>query len=337
MDGKAGPPPSAPSNNNPADESMVSDPGNDLARTEVNPTTSRTIEQTIITHSDRWKISVGTFDGRIQSMRGAAEFIRRFEEASNAGNWSNRIAISNFASILTKEACQWWRIHLAEHPVASQTWEEVRKAFKADFVKCPNRTDIQAQLDTLSQRKDEKIFFFYLRVQEVILIASRRETLTTRSTPEEKLVHAAYVKADQDAMDRAFFSGIREEFKEFMRLRSDVHRLPNLREKVRNLQEYEETLDTNRKSLPLNENEAKKKTGAKAEKTEENKTAIEKDVEELKKGINALLTKNGNKNRGRSNSRDRQGRGRRWNNWNNRDRSRDERNETRDGSRNRER
>ena len=282
---------------------MISDPGNELARTEVNPTTSSTIEQSIITHSDRWKISVSTFDGRIQSMRGAAEFIRRFEEASNAGNWSNRIAISNFASILTKEACQWWRIYLVEHPVASQMWEEVRKAFKADFVKTPNRTDIQAQLDILNQRNDERIFFFYLRVQEIILIASRREALTTRSTPEEKLVHAAYVKADQDAMDRAFFSGLRTEFKEFMKMRSDIHRLPNLREKVRELQEFEETNDAARKSLPLNKTEQKKKTGTKTEKSEGgNKSELEKEVEEMRKGINALLSRQGNQARGRSNS-----------------------------------
>ena len=140
----------------PADQTMESDPGNEIARMEHHhPSTSSTIEQTVINQSDRWKNMVGIFDRKIQSMTGAAEFLRRFEEATHAGSWTNKVAISNFSSVLTNEARQWWRIHFMDHPTSSQIWEEVRKAFKADFVKELNRSDIITQLDTLKQKEGQ--------------------------------------------------------------------------------------------------------------------------------------------------------------------------------------
>ena len=48
----------------------------------------------------------------------------------------------------------------------------------------------------------------------------------THSMQEQKLVQAADVKEDQDAMDSAFFSGIWDEFNE-----SDIYKLDKLRER----------------------------------------------------------------------------------------------------------
>ena len=104
------------------------------------------------------------------------------------------------------------------HPSESHIWENLQVQFKEDYVQEPSRSDIQKQLDILVQMKDERIFSFYLRVQEIILTTLEMKPLTASSTANERLVTATQRKSDFHSIDRAFFTGLRDEFKDYVML-----------------------------------------------------------------------------------------------------------------------
>ena len=75
--------------NDKTDQSMETDPGNDLAITNRGeavpmPSTLTAVQQMIASQSDRWRTTVGTFDGSKKTLTGEMEFLRRFEDAARS-------------------------------------------------------------------------------------------------------------------------------------------------------------------------------------------------------------------------------------------------------------
>ena len=122
-----------------------------------------------------------------------------------------------------------------------------------------SRSDIQKQLESLTQRKDERIFSFYLRVQEVALTTSEMKPLTVNSTASKKLVAVTKWESDFRTMDHIFFEGLKKEFKDYVRLWLDIYKLADIIEKVDVLMEYVEQLEERKKNLPLTEIKSEEK------------------------------------------------------------------------------
>ena len=84
------------------------------------------------------------------------------------GNWTNKVAVTNFGQVLQGLAKMWFANTIIEHPNKSKLWVEIKKLFQEEFQAKSTNTETRNQLNKLRQEKDESVQTFSFRVQYII-------------------------------------------------------------------------------------------------------------------------------------------------------------------------
>ena len=82
-----------------------------IEQRKVFPSTSTSMDVSMT-----WMAKVGSFSGPHKNIIEPREFVDRFETAIMQGNWTNKVAVSNFGQVLQGPAKMWFANTIIEHP-----------------------------------------------------------------------------------------------------------------------------------------------------------------------------------------------------------------------------